>query len=350
MFNFLSKASDPRAVAPDELFGRAVTVAIIVAATIGGAFAVWRLSDLLPTIFATILFAIAWRGAADIISRRTRAPLGLSLLLVAIGFAALVYFCVSLFGAQLLAQYDEVAIDIPAAMALIQRVIEEHPWGRFVEKLTSIDFSQAAAPVANKFGEVLSILGGAVGTTIFMIIGAAYLAADPKSASSGVLALTPSSRREAAQRFLDLSGPALRQWLVIQLYVVVMNTVFAAIPLWAFGVPAPMAIATISGALAFIPYFGSMAAIVIAALVALPHGAGTAAIAALAVGGASFIEGYLITPFLQGRSLMVPPIALLFFMLAFGTLFGAMGVALAVPATVVLFTGWEVFRGPSSAG
>ncbi len=322
---------------------RAVTVAVIAAATIGGAIAAWRLSDLLPTVFATILLAIAWRGSADLISRRTRAPLGLSLLLVAIGLAALLFFCVSLFGGQLLAQYDEVAIDIPAALALIERLIEEHPWGRFLEKLTSLDFSQAAAPVANKFGEALGILGGAVGMTIFVIIGAAYLAADPTSASSGALALTPSSHREAMSRFLERSGPALRQWLVIQLYVVVMNTVFAAIPLWAFGVPAPLAIATISGALAFIPYFGSMVALVIAALVALPHGVGAAALAALSVGGASFIEGYLITPYLQGRSLMVPPVVLLFFMLAFGTLFGAMGVALAVPATVVVFTAWEAF-------
>ena len=96
-------------------------------------------------------------------------------------------------------------------------------------------------------------------------------------------------------------------------------------------------------------YFGSVVALVIAALVALPHGVGTAALAALAVGGASFVEGYLITPFLQGRSLMVPPIVLLFFILVFGALFGAMGVALAVPATVVIFVGWDVFKSAPDA-
>lgn len=345
IFNLLSRKSEQLSDNADDWMSRAVTVSLILVMTFGGALAVWKLSDLLPTVFATILLAVAWRGSAEFVSRHTRAPLGLSLLVVAIGLAALSFFCVTLFGRQLLAQYDEVAIDIPAALALIQRVIEEHPWGRFVEKLMSVDFSQAAAPVANKFGEALGVLGGAVGTVIFVIIGAAYLAADPTSASSGALAVTPSSQREAMSRFLDRSGPALRQWLIIQLYVVVMNTVFAAIPLWAFGVPAPLAIATISGALAFIPYFGSMVALVIAALVALPHGVGTAALAALSVGGASFVEGYLITPYLQGRSLMVPPVILLFFMLAFGTLFGTMGVALAVPATVVVFTAWHAFRG-----
>jgi len=342
-FNLLYKANDPRSDGPDDWVARAVTVSLILVMTVGGAVALWKLSGLLPTVFSTVLLAVAWRGAAEFVSRRTRTPFGLALLLVAIGLAASLFFFASLFGGQLLAQYDEVALDIPAAMALVQRVIDEHPWGRFVEKLMSIDFSQAAAPVANKFGEALGAVSGAVGMGIFVIIGAAYLAADPTSASSGVLALTPVSRREAMNQFLDRSGSALRQWLVIQLYVVVMNTIFAAVPLWAFGVPAPMAIATISGALAFIPYFGSIIALVIAALVTLPHGLDTAALAAIAVGGASFVEGYLITPYLQGRSLMVPPVILLFFMLAFGTLFGAMGVALAVPATVVAFVAWNVF-------
>ena len=114
-----------------------------------------------------------------------------------------------------------------------------------------------------------------------------------------------------------------------------MNAVLRGAALWAFGVPAPLALATISGALAFIPYFGSIIALIVRGLVALPHGLESAGLTALAIGLASFVEGYLITPYLQSRSLMVPPVVLLFSMLAFGSLFGAMGVVLAVPATVV---------------
>lgn len=121
-----------------------------------------------------------------------------------------------------------------------------------------------------------------------------------------------------------------------------MNGIFAGAALWAFGVPAPLALATISGALAFVPYFGSIIAMIIGVLVALPHGLDAAALAALAIGAASFIEGYLITPYLQSRSLMVPPVVLLFCMLAFSLLFGTMGVVLAVPATVVLSVAYGV--------
>ncbi len=329
--NLLSKVE-----AGDFIF-RAIVVAVVGAVTAAAAVILWRLSDLLPAVFATILLAIGWRGAAESVAARFSLSLGLSLVVVALGLVTAIALALTLFGGQLLRQYDEIALDVPAAVALIERMVEEHPWGRFVEKfLAGVDFSKATGPVALQVGALLGSVGSALAFAVFAIIGAAYLAADPQGHVAGAIALAPPSRRADIARFLESSGAALRQWLVIQLYVVGMNGFFAGLALFAFGVPAPMALATISGALAFIPYFGSIVALVVAALVALPHGLETAALAALAVGGASFVEGYLITPYLQSRSLKVPPVVLLFCMLAFASLFGSMGVALAVPAAVVV--------------
>ena len=268
----------------------------------------------------------------------------MSLALVALGSLVAVIVALMLFGGQLVRQYDEVALDIPAAIAMLERLVEEHPWGRFIEKfVVHVDFSKMTTPVAQQFGALLGSVGNGLAYGIFTIIGAAYLAADPGRYAAGVIALTPASRRTDMALFLERSGAVLRQWLFIQLYVVAMNALFAGAALWAFGVPAPLALATISGALAFVPYFGSIIAMIIGVLVALPHGLDNAALAALAIGSASFIEGYLITPYLQSRSLMVPPVLLLFCMLAFASLFGTMGVVLAVPATVVLSVAYGIF-------
>jgi predicted PurR-regulated permease PerM len=330
--NFLSKSIDQ-----SDFASRTATVATIAAATAAVAFVLWRLTDLLPAVFATILIALAWRGAAERVAARLGLSQGLSLVVVALASLVSVVLALMLFGGQLVRQYDEVALDVPAAIALLERIVEEHPWGRFVEKfLVHVDFSKMTTPVAQQFGAILGSVGNGLAYGIFAILGAAYLAADPYRYEAGLLALTPASRRPDMTLFLERSSAALRQWLFIQLYVVAMNAIFAGAALWAFGVPAPLALATISGALAFVPYFGSIIAMIIGVLVALPHGLDTAALAALAIGAASFIEGYLITPYLQSRSLMVPPVVLLFCMLAFGLLFGTMGVVLAVPATVVL--------------
>ncbi|WP_442755505.1 AI-2E family transporter [Methylocystis sp. JAN1] len=342
--NFLTKSLEQ----PDFV-ARAITIAMIAAIAVVLGLLFWKLSDFFPIVFATIIIAIGWRGAAEMLGARLGVSAGVSLLGVAVGIVVGIVMTLMAFGNQLISQYDEVALDIPAAIAFIERLVEEHPWGRFVEKLVvDVDYSKATAPIAQHLGAALGSLGNGLALTVFAIIGAAYLAADPKGHVDGVVALTPAQHREKMSRFLDRSGLSLRQWLLIQLYVVVMNAVFSGVALWAFGVPAPLALATISGALAFIPYFGSIIALVIGALVALPHGAETAALAALAIGGASFVEGYLITPFLQSRSLRVPAVVLLFCMLAFGALFGAMGVVLAVPATVVLSVAFDIFAGPAA--
>jgi len=338
-FGFLSKSADPL-----DFVLRTVVVAVVAATTVVSVLILWRLSDLLPAVFVTILVAIGWRHAAERIAARFGLSLGLSLVVVALGLTASLVLVLTLFGGQLLRQYDEVAVDVPASVALIERMIEEHPWGQFVEKFVAgVDLSKATAPVARQLGALVGSIGNALAIGVFAIIGAAYLAADAPGHVSGVVAFAPSSRRAEAAQFLERSGAALRRWLVIQGYVVGMNAFFAGVALWVFGVPAPLALATISGALAFIPYFGSIVALVVGTLVALPHGPETAALAALAIGGASFVEGYLITPYLQSRSLMVRPVVLLFCMLAFGSLFGTMGVALAVPATVVLAVAFDVF-------
>ncbi|QGM98922.1 AI-2E family transporter [Methylocystis parvus] len=322
---------------------RAFIVAGILFAASFGIVALWRLNDLLPVAFATVLLSVAWRGAAEGLAKRFGLSPGVWLLLVALGLCGFGALSIMLFGRQLMQQYDEMALDIPAAIALIRKAVEEHPWGRFVEAAIGWDSVKSITPVARQLGAILGSLGSALAFAVSGIIGAAYLVSDPQGHIAGVLSLTPPSYRGRMSAFLERSGSSLRQWLVIQLYVVAMNAAFAGAALWAFNVPAPLALASISGLLAFIPYFGSIVAIVVAGLVALPHGIGTAALAALAVGGASFIEGYLITPILQSRSLMVRPVVLLFFLLVFGKIYGAIGVALAVPATVVLYVAWDVF-------
>ena len=262
--NFLSKSSDQ-----GDFASRTAIVATIAVATVAVSFVLWKLTDLLPAVFATILIALAWRGVAEQVSARLGLSQGLSLAVVALGSFASIVLALMLFGGQLVRQYDEVALDVPAAIALIERTLEEHPWGRFVEKfVVHVDFSKMTTPVAQQFGAVLGSLGNGLAYGIFAIIGAAYLAADPERYAAGLLALTPASRRTDMALFLERSGASLRQWLYIQLYVVAMNAIFAGAALWAFGVPAPLALATISGALAFVPYFGSIIAMIIGVLVA----------------------------------------------------------------------------------
>ena len=322
-------------------------VATIAAATVATTFVLWKLMDLLPMVFATILVALAWRGGGQRVAARLGLSQGLALGVVALTLAASVVLGLFLFGGQLVRQYDEIGLDIPDAIGLIGRAVEEHPWGHFVEKfLADVDVTKAAAPVAQHLATLFGVLRQRPRVRSFHHHRRCLSCRRSKTLClwrHRVYACVATAQHGAVlgsiqQRFAPMaSHPALCRRL--------SNAFFAGVALWAFGVPAPLALATISGALAFIPYFGSIIALIVGG-VALPHGLESAALAALAIGSASFVEGYLITPYLQSRSLMVPPVVLLFSMLAFGSLFGAMGVVLAVPATVVLAIAYGVFKKP----
>ncbi|MGD9545857.1 MAG: AI-2E family transporter [Methylocystis sp.] len=308
-----------------------------------GVIVLWRLTEAIIAAFASVVVAVAWRGAARPITEHFKLPPGLSLLAVAIIIVSGVGLATILFGNHLLKQYDDLAQDIPAALSVIKESVEAHPWGRFLEHFVAgVDLSKATAPLAMQFASFIGSLGRVLALTAFIFLGAAYLAVDPDRYVEGLVALAPDRRKAELSRFLNKSATMLRRWLSIQLYVVVLNAGLVGVGLWFTGVDAPIALATISGALAFIPYFGSIVAIVIGALAALPQGLSAVLFAAGVIGAASFVEGYLITPYLQSEALVLPPVTLLFFMLALGTLFGVMGVVLAVPATVVLASAFDV--------
>ncbi|HTO78237.1 MAG TPA: AI-2E family transporter, partial [Methylocystis sp.] len=122
-------------IGPESFVYRAVVIAVVAAVAAGLVWILWTLKDLIPAVFATILLAVGWRGAAQSLSKRFGLSIGVSLALVALGLAAVIALAFSLFGGDLLKQYDEIAIDIPAAIAMIEGSVEAHPWGEFVEKL-----------------------------------------------------------------------------------------------------------------------------------------------------------------------------------------------------------------------
>jgi predicted PurR-regulated permease PerM len=89
-----------------------------------------------------------------------------------------------------------------------------------------------------------------------------------------------------------------------------------------------------AGFLSFIPYVGSMTALVAAAIISIvqgwPHWTLFAESMGVVVVG-QFLEGNVISPKLVGDNVGLHPVWLMFALLAFGTLFGFTGLIIAVP-------------------
>ncbi|HMN73108.1 MAG TPA: AI-2E family transporter [Rhodoblastus sp.] len=94
-----------------------------------------------------------------------------------------------------------------------------------------------------------------------------------------------------------------------------------------------------AGFLSFIPYVGSLSALVVSAVVALVQGWPDWTMLAMALGvvaSGQFLEGNVLSPKLVGESVGLHPVWLMFALLASGSLFGFTGLIVAVPVAAAL--------------
>ena len=98
-------------------------------------------------------------------------------------------------------------------------------------------------------------------------------------------------------------------------------------------------IGVIAGVLSFVPYVGSLIALILSVAVSLVQGwpsLGLFFLALAVVVAGQFLEGNVISPKLVGGSVGLHPVWLMFALLAFGQLFGFVGLVVAVPAAAAM--------------
>lgn len=121
--------------------------------------------------------------------------------------------------------------------------------------------------------------------------------------------------------------------------VCIMLGLFYAIGLTLIGLNFGLLIGLFAGLISFIPYVGSMVGLVLALGVAAvqfwPDWYWIAAAAAVFFAG-QFIEGNILQPKLVGSSVGLHPVWLMFALFAFGSLFGFVGLLIAVPASAAV--------------
>src|ERR671917_1349037 len=112
--------------------------------------------------------------------------------------------------------------------------------------------------------------------------------------------------------------------------------VFWAISLSIIGVPFALLIGIFSGLVSFVPYLGATISVVVPILLALVSDPFTVIWVVLAFIIIQQIEGNLLQPIVMSRAVDLHPALVVFAILVMGTLFGLVGVFLAVPLVAAL--------------
>ena len=151
-------------------------------------------------------------------------------------------------------------------------------------------------------------------------------------------ALVPRDHYDTVRRLARESDEVLGGFLRGQLTVMLILGVMYAIGLWAVGLNLGILIGLIAGLLTFVPYLGPASIVVFGGIAALvqygdwQHLAGVAVV--FTVG--QIIESYWLTPKLVGDKIGLHPMAVIFAVMAGGTLFGFLGMLLALPVAAVV--------------
>ncbi|MFM2112630.1 MAG: hypothetical protein RLZZ271_1290 [Pseudomonadota bacterium] len=147
----------------------------------------------------------------------------------------------------------------------------------------------------------------------------------------------PPHLRARVDSFLLETDEVLSQYLRGQLLVMFLMASYYACGLALFGLDLALPIGLFTGLAMFIPYVGFGIGLV-AALMAgfLEFQSSLALIMVVAVyGSGQILEGFWLTPKLVGARIGLHPLAVIFALLAFGKLFGFVGVLVALPASAI---------------
>ena len=208
----------------------------------------------------------------------------------------------------------------------------------FVLKYLSANFEDA-------FGSVLSSLklGGSValtllGNVVLIPVALFYLLMDWERFVARAVALVPLRLRTGFDSFTSEADAVLGQYLRGQLLVMLSMAVFYSVGMALFGLDLALPIGIFTGLAMFVPYLGFGVGLILATLAGLLQFASVKALVMVAAvyGVGQLLESFVLTPRLVGERIGLHPLAVIFALLAFGQIFGLVGVLVALPASAVL--------------
>jgi predicted PurR-regulated permease PerM len=208
----------------------------------------------------------------------------------------------------------------------------------FVLKVLDANLEDWIATALNSARIGGSVLLALVGNAILMPVVLFYLLADWPQLVERVQGLVPPAMRERVLGFLAECDAVLGQYLRGQLMVMGVLAVYygAALAIAGFDLALPVGVFT--GLAIFIPYLGFGLGLALALLAGVLQFGGWYGVLAVAVvyGIGQVAESLVLTPRLVGERIGLNPLAVIFALLAFGHLFGFVGVLIALPVSAVL--------------
>jgi predicted PurR-regulated permease PerM len=301
-----------------------------------------RVANVLLLVFLAVLAAVYLSAITDQLERRFKMPRWAGLTCAVLATIALLVGAGALILPPVVDQTQALISALPQSLIDVQRLL-----ARLTSKYPVLRNTDLANPGSGVVAQIIdgatNYLRGALlpylraGGTVFIegvsvVVMGLYIARNPSQYSEGIVSLVPPRHRPLATRIVNDAAATLRAWVTGQILAMFVLGVLTALGLLILGAPYWLAFGVLAGVAAAVPFFGTLVSTVLPALFVVGSGNWIKVIAVLLLGVVvHVIEANLVGPLIMEKQVSLPPVLTIASVLIMGTLFGVIGLVVAVP-------------------
>ena len=331
------------------LSGWRTRFAPILTATVLTVLLLWlvgKTADVFLLLFVAILISLYLGAVTDYFDQRLHLPRRLAFAAALVASVALIGGFLWLLVPPVIEQTQQLVRVLPSYIEQWEAALERslakvpaltefaHPGQH---RLLRAAYEQLTGAAEGLVPKVFSIVHGAISVFSVAVMGI-YLSLYPGVYREWLIALFPPVHRDLVRDVLGDLADTLRSWIVGQLFAMLILAALTAIGLYLLDVPYWLTFGVFTGAVAIIPFFGTLVSTVLPALFVLggPNG-GTRAMLVILLGVViHLIESNVVAPLIMSKKVEIPPVLSIVMVLIVGKLLGGVGLVVAVPLLAVM--------------
>jgi len=297
-------------------------------------------------LFIAIILSLYLGAVRDFLVERGRVNERLAFFFAVVGTLVAIAGLVALLVPPVLEQTRALIQVLPATIANweagIDKFVARFPamgdaWEPGQHQVLKAVYDRVSTSAGEVVPKVFSLVGIFIEIFAVMVMSI-YLALQPGIYREWMIALFPPVHRDLIRDVLRDIADSLRSYIVAQLLAMTVLAAFTAIGLWLLDVPYWLTFGIFTGAVAIIPFFGTLLSTILPALFVLAGpGGGTRALFVVLLGVVVHLfEGNVVAPLVMSHKIELPPVLTIMAVLVIGKLLGPLGLVIAVPALATM--------------
>lgn len=306
-----------------------------------------------PVIFG-ILFYYLIKPMVDFIERKGLSR-PLSVLLVFVAIILVVVLAIAFIIPGIQNQFNQLVEEFPkiwdSVISQIEDLLYNEGFTEIYQQFQATDImNRVTDQMSNIFTATIGSIGNVAGiiTRVLLTIATIpfvlyYLLVDGERFKKSILEVVPTRARPVMIRFIQESSKQVGSYVRGELLVAVSVAIMFYIGYLVIGLDYALILSILAGVLNLIPYLGSIMASVPALIIGAFISPVQLVKVIIVIVIEQTLEGRVISPQILGNKLEIHPLVILFILLVAGSLFGFMGLILAVPGFGILRVIWNLF-------